>query len=268
VESKREHIHQMWDELADFQAADWEPALRHLLERVVQLIGASNAGWLGAVRLLPDAHDDLLRGWRPRGSVLLHPTEVIETSVRTMTKRLDRAKPDVTTMRVMQRTGSFRVLRLRDLVDESWFESDFYREYYESTGMCDAMYTIIPVNEHAESLVSLFRDRSLPAFSAEDVEAASYALRGTRWFHQRVLLSQGLVLAKSPLTSTETRVVRELLQGDIERAVSIKLGLSYHSAREHIANIYKKFGINSRAELMALWLGKRAESSVHEASKS
>jgi DNA-binding CsgD family transcriptional regulator len=37
------------------------------------------------------------------------------------------------------------------------------------------------------------------------------------------------------------------------------LGQTYSTAHEHVANIYRKFGINSRSVLMANWLGKQLD---------
>lgn len=33
-------------------------------------------------------------------------------------------------------------------------------------------------------------------------------------------------------------------------------GQSFHTTREYVSSIFRKFGVNNRAALMALWLGR------------
>jgi DNA-binding NarL/FixJ family response regulator len=50
------------------------------------------------------------------------------------------------------------------------------------------------------------------------------------------------------------------LRGESEKQIAQKLGLSRHTVHEYVGNIYRHFGVCSRAELMAMWVGlKRRE---------
>jgi DNA-binding CsgD family transcriptional regulator len=261
LDAEYEQIHRLWDELSEFGAGDWETALTHMLQRLSELIPASNAAWMAAVRISVDAPpEDPLRGWRPRTMRLLRPELAIDASLKAGVNRLKRGEVDVTTIRSMQEAGSFRVYKLSELASEDWFHSHFYNALYESSGKRDALYSFVPVNSYAEAVISLFRDSSLPLFTNREKELAGYALRSLKWFHRRVLLGHGLMLAHMPLTETERRVLRALLGGGSEKLIASELGMSFSATHEHVANIYKKFAINSRAELMALWLGKCVES--------
>ena len=54
----------------------------------------------------------------------------------------------------------------------------------------------------------------------------------------------------------DTRALRGLLTSLSEKQIASELGQSYHTTHEYVTAIYRKFGVNNRAALMALWLGK------------
>jgi len=47
-----------------------------------------------------------------------------------------------------------------------------------------------------------------------------------------------------------------LLGGDSEKQVAAKLGLSQHTVHVYVKQLYRKYGVSSRAELLARWLQK------------
>nr|WP_246500099.1 helix-turn-helix transcriptional regulator [Azospirillum soli] len=80
-------------------------------------------------------------------------------------------------------------------------------------------------------------------------------LRGIKWFHRQVLLSHGLLVAASPLTAAERKVLHLFLTGLPEKLIAERLGRSQHTIHDTVASIYRKFGVSSRSALMAIWLG-------------
>ena len=81
-------------------------------------------------------------------------------------------------------------------------------------------------------------------------------LRGVKWFHRQLMLCQGLLLAKTPLTAVEQKIVSRLLTDKSEKEIAHELGQSFHTTHWYVREIYRKFGVNGRAGLMALWLRK------------
>ena len=55
------------------------------------------------------------------------------------------------------------------------------------------------------------------------------------------------------LTPREEEVAKLLLYGENTKQIAIKLNISTHTVNFHIKNLYKKLGINSRAELFILF---------------
>lgn len=253
-----DRIHDLWDELADFDAARVDDALNHLLSSLCELVDAQNANWFGAVRLADTLPGDPARGWRPGTVRYLYPSPSVDARVREQVKKLEQGSIDETTIANIALAGRFRANRLVDLVPESWFDSDYYRVYYGDAGYVDVIWAGVPINADAECYFGVFRQGAHPRFTPEERDLVAYALRGLKWFCRRQMLGHGLLVASSPLTPTERSVMQGLLTGQSEKQIAAALGKSYHTTHEYVSGIFRKFDVNNRAALMALWLGKTA----------
>lgn len=249
-------IHALWDELADFDAARSDEALSHFMRELCKLGGAWNVTWFGAVRLDASLPGDPLKGWRPHSIRHLHSTPPLDGAVQEQMDDLDRGVVDLTTIRNVEGAGTFRANRLCDLVGPEWFDSAYYRAYYQGVGSSDAVWVAFPVNKDAESWFGILRAQGSPAYTETERDVIAYALRGIKWFHRQLMLSHGLLVAATILTQTERRVLQLLLTGLSEKQIAEKLERSYHTTHECVTAIFRKFSVNNRASLMALWLGK------------
>jgi DNA-binding CsgD family transcriptional regulator len=251
-------IHDLWDELADFDASRSDEALAHLMGGLCSLAGARNVTWMGAVRLDTSFPDDPAKGWRPRVVNFLHATQPLDAAVREQTEKLELGNVDENIIRNLDGAGTFRANRLRDLVGPEWFESHYYRTYYRGVGHEDAVWVAFPVNKDIESWFGIFRAPDQSPFTESERDEIASVLRGLKWFHRQLMLSHGLLVAVTPLTPAERRVLHLLLTGLSEKLIADQLERSYHTTHEWITSIYRKFGVKNRATLMALWLGRAA----------
>lgn len=249
-------VHALWDELADFDAAHADESLDHLMAGLCELVDAQNANWVGAVRMADLIPGDPSHGWRPGVIRYLKPSRPVDENTQEQVRKMKLGTIDETTIRNIALAGKFRVNRLADLVPESWFDGDYYRVYYLGVDHRDAIWAGIPLNEDAECYFGVFRDSEHSRFTPEERELFAYALRGLKWFYRRQMLSRGLTAASSPLTPVEHSVLQKLLSGQPEKQIAAELGRSFHTTHEYVTSIYRKFGVNNRAALMALWLGK------------
>ncbi len=62
------------------------------------------------------------------------------------------------------------------------------------------------------------------------------------------------------LSEAQLRVLRTLLTGKSEKVVAEELYISPHTVHSHVKQIYKHFGVSSRAELMASFIDRAAKS--------
>lgn len=253
-----DRIHALWDELADFDAARVDEALDHLMASVCEFVDAQNANWFGAVRMADVLPGDPAHGWRPHGMRYLHPSRQTDLRSKELIKKLERGSIDETAIRNIALAGGYRTNRLVDLASPAWFESDYYLCYYRDLGHLDVIWAGVPINADTECYFGFFRETGRPWFTPEERDLVAYALRGLKWFYRRLMLSRGLLVASAPLTATEREVLASLVGGLAEKQIAADRGQSYHTTHEYVTNIYRKFGVNNRAALMALWLGKTA----------
>lgn len=251
----QEQIHLLWDELADLDVASSDTAADRLMAGLCAMVGAQNACWIGSVHLDGSLPEDPVHGWRASVVRFLHPTPPLDEGAREQAQNLTRGVAEESTVANVAGAGRFRANRLRDLVPESWFASPYYHSYFRGSNRSDAVYVAFPVNEDTESWFGVFRACGQPDFTCEERDTLAYALRGIKWFHRRLLLGHGLLVASAPLSPAERRVLHLLLTSASEKMIGHQLGLTVSSTHQYVVAIFRKFGVNSRAALMSLWLG-------------
>lgn len=152
-------------------------------------------------------------------------------------------------------TGPLRTRRLNSMVDgREWYRSRHYNDYVRACGLDDR-------------ITSTLR---LPAWSASQFQVmvlhksardGKYSRRDQRLvylFHHEMGTLAGRHLAMPearaedgpPLPFRLQQVLACLLQGDNEKRIAARLGLSPHTVNRHVQRLYREFGVHSRAELM------------------
>lgn len=248
-------VHALWNALADFPASEAVAARTHLLRELCVLLEADNAVWCAVLRLNMDAATDPLRGWRVRNLHFLHDQVGFDAARREWLQRMERGSPSA--RMGFSETGTFRVRRLCDVTTPAFFEGEFYQRLYrKELGIHDGMWLGMPVNDDAEVGIVLLRGAGRDWFGTGDCARAADIVRGLRWFHRQQLLAQGLLVADTPLTPVEQRVLQGLLAGRTDKQIACHAGQSPHTTSEYVRRLYRKFGVAGRAELMSLWLGR------------
>jgi len=252
-----ERIHALWDELADFGAHETDAALDHAMQVLSALVGAQRAFWLGAVRL--GSEPDALGGWRIRGIQRMNEPRTEDAVYKLSRSRLDSGTTDEVTLAQVREAGSFRARLLSELAPPGFVDTPDYDVLYRARGISDAIYVVIPAHEDAESYFGWYR-LGTPAdpFTAADRDVLAYALRSLKWFQRRVMLHHGLLIAKTPLTPMQRRLVSLLLTERVEKEIAHELGLTLATTHTYITDLFRKFGVSGRSGLTALWLGKAA----------
>jgi DNA-binding CsgD family transcriptional regulator len=252
-----ERIHVLWDELAAFEAADSETALVHLLATVADIVRADNAYWMGAVRLTENEGDPLC-GWRPRAIRYLRPLPNDEKFTQQRLRELNRGQVDELTVAHARLAGRYRASRMCDLVAPAWFEGGTYQGYV-GRGVHDSLVVVAPVAAVAEGYYGFLRARPDDRFTGIQRDTALYAMRGLTWFHRQTMLAYGLLVARSPLTPAERRVLALLLSDKSEKEMAAQLDLSPSTLHTYVRDVLRKFGVSGRNGLISIWLGRQPE---------
>ena len=223
---------------------------------IARMIGAGNAYWLGYMRLAAGL-DDPLKGLRPCANRYLHPAPVHNESYLAQMAKWKSNEVNAGYLRAARDVGQFRSFRLRRELPPSYFEEEFYQIFHASRGFHDQCIVFFPLNEDYESMFNFQRVGGKEDFTADEEAIAAYALRGIKGFHRQLALSHGLVVAGAPLSPIQRQITRLLLTNRSEKLIADEMGKSVPMTHKHVTEIFRKFGVNSRAGLMAVWLGQK-----------
>ncbi len=251
----RDRIHDLWDDIGSFEASQTQVALLFLLQSVAEIVDAQNEYWFGAVNVV-ESDADPLKGWRPRCIQYLRPLPEDSSFTKNRIRSIDQGAVDEATVAHARLAGSYRACRLRDLVSDDWFKSDTYKGYLDR-GVHDSLVVGVPVSPQSEGYYGFLRMRPDDPFTEGQRDIALYAMRGLTWFHRDVLLSHGLLVARSPLTPIERKVLALLLTDQSEKVIASLLGVATSSLHTYVRDVLRKFGVSGRKGLTALWLGRK-----------
>ncbi len=258
-----ERIYQLWDELSDFGLDAVDEALNHCLARLCTWLDADNAFWIGSVRVISGAkaRRDIMLGWRARAIQLLDASGIDRERQKESIRRLNKEDPGATTLALLAQAGRFRAHRLHagELVDfEAFRRTDHYDYYYRQLDISDRLWVVFPVSDDAECYYCIDKYGKRRRFSESDLALAATVMRGVKWFHRQLMLSHGLGIADAPLTGAERRTLQALVTGEPVKTIARRLGVTPGTAQQYTNSVYRKFGVRSRAELLAVWLNRCA----------
>lgn len=137
-----------------------------------------------------------------------------------------------------------------------WYASRTYNEHHRTSGIDDYIMSI-HAGPGRRVFTSLWLHRGVGerAFTRREVWL-------TRFVHGEVAALVGGALATpgeaSPasLSPRLREVLDGLLAGDGEKQIAYDLGLSRATVHEYVGQIYRRFGVRSRGELLARFVGR------------
>jgi len=151
-------------------------------------------------------------------------------------------------------TAPVVVARRSELVnDKLWYASPYYRELREPLALDDTIYAKITVPGKVISL-ALLRAIGDEPFTERQSQLVDLCLSQMSWPFQPEDKSVDPRLAS--LQPRLRKVMQHLLDGDGEKQVAAKLGLSRHTVHEYVKMIYQQLGVSSRSELLSQWVGR------------
>jgi hypothetical protein len=149
-------------------------------------------------------------------------------------------------------TGALRTRRLESVVDAAeWRRSRHYNEYIRACRLEDRITSSVDLSPAtaAAQVIVLHRSAADGYYSRRDA-------RLVHVFHHELtgLLGRQLVLPGETmprrLPMQLQHVLVCLLQGDAEKQVADRLGLSRHTVNRHVQRLHHHFAVHSRGELM------------------
>ena len=240
-------------------AADLHVRRAHILNALLSLVGGCSAV---CSEMDPrQVHDG--NGWALPDSVTcagnLSPDQQV-TIDRYVTGQLAALDPCVPPL-LRQERSAVAVRRCDVVNNYRWHQSAHYNEVRRPLGFGESIYAKLttpdgrrlklsfhremgdrPYTERHAQLLQVFNENLAGLYMCPLAAPAPAAVTGP---------VQGL---DGPMESLPPRlrpVLRRLLAGDAEKQAALRLGLSRHTVHEYIKALYRKFGVNSRGELLA-----------------
>lgn len=155
-----------------------------------------------------------------------------------------------------------RLLAMRALAPDDFFDSEYFRRHYRATGIIDELGFVLDLGRDATGILSASRMEGEPLFSAEETRLFNLyaplvcATARRHWHGLGAHSAPGKAarIEHSLLTKRETEIVTLILKGHSNLSISAVLDLSPNTVKVHRRQIYAKLKISSQAELFHLFL--------------
>ena len=166
--------------------------------------------------------------------------------------------------------------RLRDIAPDRFYQGEYFRNYYDQTGLAEEVGYLVDLPNQTTVVLSLMRaekpfsQKEFLALQAMFPLVAAVARRqwadlsqefredGMAAGHQGLQQRVAYVFSRfgdGVLTPREREVAEFTLKGHSAESVGQLLGISPGTVRIHRRNIYAKLRINSQGELFSRFLG-------------
>jgi DNA-binding NarL/FixJ family response regulator len=219
---------------------------RHMLEGLRQLVGAR-------VALCTQIHDVGTEAERVSAALDVGFLDAAERALWAHYLREQEYRDNPFNLGYFRGFSGLLLTRcLESVVDaREWYLSRHYNEYARTCGVDDRIASSLRLSRKSPvQLISLHRP-------ASDGKYSRRAQRLVHLFHHELgrLLGRQLAL---PETDSEPehlphrlqQVLACLLQGDGEKQIARRLGISRHTVNRHVQRLYRRFNVHSRGELL------------------
>lgn len=149
--------------------------------------------------------------------------------------------------------------RRRDLLgDREWYATRWVREEFHTMGFDDGIYTRVALTDRQTECTAAFRELGSRPFTSEECALLDVLTKELpRLLRSR--LSPRFVEAKLGLSPREAQTLERLCRGESEKQVANALGISHHTVHTYVKALYQHFGVVSRSELLAQFIGGPSE---------
>jgi DNA-binding CsgD family transcriptional regulator len=160
--------------------------------------------------------------------------------------------------------------RLRELAPDGFRRSEYYRIYYQQSGLHDECGYLVPIKHDGFINIALGKTRSRAFAERElsllgDIEPIVSGLCSNHWKQKtkpkrpkaKLRNQLGAALGSfgtSMLTNRETQVINMILLGHTTRTLAKSLDISPETVKLHRKHAYKKLDIRTQSELFYLFI--------------
>lgn len=164
--------------------------------------------------------------------------------------------------------------RLPEIAPDRFFSSQYYLEYYRSTGLCDEVGLLAPLPHGARAHLSISRLEEMGPFKRREISCLrSFAPLLLELLTQHVraqtptsgheekadtpplphlIRAFATETLATHLTNREAEIAALVLQGHSNGSSALALGVARETCKVHRRNLYRKLAISSQRELFGV----------------
>ncbi|MCE2029813.1 helix-turn-helix transcriptional regulator [Sessilibacter corallicola] len=167
------------------------------------------------------------------------------------------------------------VYPLSEIAPDDFYQSDYFKTYYQETSLIDDVYFIVGPKEDVNFSFAVGRHHDQPKFSEQDlllfrsINPVVQAILNQYWcrvWEKKTLPESSNEplraeveaafnnFGASVLTDREREVAHLLLKGHSSKSAAQKLGIAPDTVQMHRKNMYAKLDISSQSELFSLFI--------------
>ena len=224
---------------------------RHLIDGMLHLLGAAH-GACFEMGCGPEAGPS---GVAPSPTIFVD-SGTADAGVRRIYQETCLAGMEFSSGALARRTGTDDVIPLgaftrRQMIDDAtWYGSDFTREYSRRTGFDDFVGSRSLAGPATAFSLGVNRASADRPFGRRELRLIRMAVAEVLPLHGTRLAAAGAPSATA-LPPRLRQVLVRLFDGDGEKQIASRLGISRHTVHEYIRRLHRLFDVSSRGELLA-----------------
>lgn len=247
-------IAELWGELGDLGVADVDRAWAHAWQRISELMD-SQGGFTTVQRRVEAPVDDFLFGFRMAFNHSHGPdSQLRQERWRAWIAENPGFSRDPLVRQMLAEAGRPRTFIQPRIVAPRTFDRAPIRRLFDELDVEDRLISVIPIAPGLEISFGFDRLRGAGAYREHDRQMLAAIMSGLGPLAKAVVRSHGLMPGQSKLSPREREVLAYLLGPLGEKEIADRLDLSPAYVHQIVVAIYRKLGVQSRPELMAMWL--------------
>jgi DNA-binding CsgD family transcriptional regulator len=154
----------------------------------------------------------------------------------------------------------FTVHRQAVVSDAKWYRSRHYEQLRAPARIDHHLYSNVTLGDGRIVGIGMQRERGDKPFDDRDCQVVNLFHSQMRHLYGQQVAAprESSIVPIPPLAPRLRPVLRHLLEGDAEKQVAMKLGLSRHTVHQYIKVLYRELGVSSRGELLAKFIRSNA----------
>ena len=220
----------------------------HILERLLELVGGVHAVCSEVDLSSVGSFAKAIPG------TVIHAGDCSGGELSAVREYLYSGKPlDPCIPHLFRAEGDVVTVRREDVMDRGWFRSEHFNVMRRPAARGESLYAKLRLPDGRHLRMGIQREIRDRPFTRREVELVNVFHENLRNLYA-LPRPAGFMMSATPMPDLPPRlqpVLTHLLQGEGEKQIAVKLGLSRHTVHEYVKVIYRRLGVGSRGELLA-----------------